>query len=237
MAEVGRRKVLNPEAAEFFVKKTHVSLPHYLYFPPSDHPDPALSSPLYYYTTYSAYLQSFSFNTYGRSPTEPSFFAPQDQYHVQRPVTTTKSTSPNEEPKADIKKVVVSKRVRSPTVLCMNRCLSASRKVVGEEVRGRCQTRRFRERQSRHAWRGKVDDNGKKRCGRNMGFTSGNYYYAQNVKTWSVSKNRSEILPVKRDGSITTVMIRNIPSKYKYVVLLWSYSFSCFSLCGLAWLS
>ncbi|KAF3435775.1 hypothetical protein FNV43_RR22867 [Rhamnella rubrinervis] len=221
MAEVGGRKVLNPEAAEFFVEKTQVFLPQHFYPPPPDHPGPALSSPLFCYTTHSAYFQSFSFTSYGCSPVEPFLFAPQGQYHIHSPVTTTKSTSQYEEPKADTSKnLVVSRRVRSPTVLCMNRCLSASRKFGGEEVRGRCQTRRFRERQSRHAWKGKVDDNGTKHCGRNVGITSSNYYYAQNVKAWSVAKNKSEILPVKRDGNITTVMIRNIPSKYTRQMLM-----------------
>lgn len=211
---------MNPEAAEFFVKKTHVSVPHHFYLPPPDHPDLALSGPLFYYTTHSAYFQSFSFASYGRSPIEPSPFAQQDQFHIHSPVTMTKSSSSYEEPEADIKNVVVSSRVRSPTVLCMNRCFSAGRKVGGEEVRSRCQARKFRERQGRHEWRGKVDDNGKKRCGKNVGITSTNYYAAQNVRAWSVAKNKSETLPVKRDGNITTVMIRNIPSKYTYVVLL-----------------
>lgn len=235
---------MNPEAAEFFLRKeTHVSFPHHLYVPPvPDHNSP-LSTPSFYFyttTTHSAYYQSFSLSTYfAHSPIEPiSLYSPQGPDHLYHsPATTIKSVLPCEEPtEAEAKddaKDVFATRVRNPLTACANRCLSAAGRKVGggDEVRGRRRRiiRLKRDRQ-RHAWTGsKVDDGGDgdgQLCfgGRNVGITSKSnkyYYNPQNVKSnWFVAKNKySEVLPVVREEDITTVMIRNIPSKYTYVVV------------------
>ncbi|XP_024932718.3 protein MEI2-like 1 [Ziziphus jujuba] len=243
MAESEVAKLLNPEAQEFFPQKsTHLSHPPpppppppypHLHFPP---PPPAVSNPFFYYTTTTtSTAQSPPFHTTFYYTTSTSTAS----YGFQTEPSISLLSPPQAE--ADHHLIRNQKLLNGPKwdknggPVCnnMSRCLSGRRVGRDQEVpRGTHQiNRRIRE-QLRHnklLMRREVDDG-------HIHHTRSSWKYNNNendnrrnnkVETstnWSVAikkkKNKSEVLPMIRGGNYTTLMIRNIPSKYTRQMVL-----------------